>query len=121
MFDWLLIDALQLWQSVPVLDVGGDPTYDGFNEPITELELVDAVQGRVFALSTFEQRFAVEGTRAIVKRYRAVVEYRADLTIDERSTIIDDASGVYDVLAVDLARDATGPHHYELQLEKVSA
>lgn len=111
-YEALLLDDLQLFGQV-------EGPRDAFNQPTYTTELVDVVRGRVFSLSTLEQRFSVEGTRAIVKQYRAQLEYRTD--VDERSTIIDDASGVYDVLEVSVARDSMGPHHLELRLEKVSA
>jgi hypothetical protein len=114
--DALLVDDLQLWRDT-------ETGRDAFNQPIVSTALVDVALGRVFTLSTIEQRFSVEGTRAIVKQYRAIVEYRAELesVLDERTTIVDDDSGVYDVLEVHPARGFAEPHHFELRLEKVSA
>jgi hypothetical protein len=114
-FDALLLDDLQLWRD-------DETSRDSFNQPVLTPELVDVVRGRVFALSTFEQRQAIEGTRAVVKRWRVALTYSAAIAavLDERCTIIDDASGVYEVLEVTLARDAIGPHHFELVVEKVS-
>lgn len=111
-YDSLLLDDLQLWRDV-------ETGRDDFNQPEYELQLVDVVRGRVFAQGTLEQRFTPEGTRSTIKAYRITLEHRED--VDESSTIVDDASGVYDVLEVNRARDAAGPHHLELLVEKVSA
>ena len=111
-YEALLLDDLQLWRDV-------ETGRDGFNQPTYELELVDVVRGRVFSQSTMEQRFNPEGTRSTIKLYRATLELTDSL--DEATTIVDDSSGVYDVLEVNVARDAAGPHHIEALIEKVSA
>lgn len=111
-YDALLLDDLQLWRDVKTGE-------DGFGQPIYELQLVDVARGRVFSQSTIEQRFNPEGSRSTVKLYRISLEPRAD--VDESTTIIDDSSGVYDVLEVNRARGATTLHHLELLAEKVSA
>lgn len=111
--------ALQVWQSVPTLDVDDEPTFDSFNQPITELEEEPTVtMGRIDPVSDREG-ISVEGTRAIVSLFDCILD--EPLAVNERDTIIDDESGVYDVLSAQIVDDATGPHHTELILELITA
>lgn len=109
---------LQLWRNTQPIDAGtGLPQVDSFNQPVFELVLYDVVSGRIVPVS---DRVGVqaEGTRAIVSLYDCILDEPIELS--ERDTVIDDESGVYEVLEAAVADDMTGPHHTELVLEQVT-
>ena len=109
-YDALLLDDVQLYRDA-------ETGRDGFNQPIFAQVLIGTTRGRLFAQGTLEQAINPEGPRAVVKSHRLSLALGYD--VDESTTVAIGGKR-YNVLEVNVARDAAGPHHLELLVERAA-